>query len=368
MKARKDVLFSRLVADVQACSKCARMCNSARVLSFAAGDLNASIMFIGEAPGRLGADQTEIPFHGDAAGNNFERLISFAGLARDALFITNAVLCNPRDRKGNNAAPTSLEIKNCSDFLRRQIEVVNPSIVVTLGATALKAAALIEPHGLSLAEHVRTIRSWFGRKIVPLYHPGQRAMIHRSVANQRSDYQFVAELWRRGRSQVRVGGTTRADIVAACRYILMLRGEVSYFELHKFAYLAEYLHVRRTGRRLTSAFFIRQKDGPYCTDLHLSRLKRSDPEIETVTRSGKLYLSLREGGQYKLLREQGFEVDGEAKRTLDEVISRYSFSSESDLKRAVYLTAPMRLMLRREQKENLNLYNAPIDFMATTKD
>lgn len=340
------------------------MCDSARVLSFAAGNLNASVLFVGEAPGRLGADQTEIPFHGDAAGKNFEDLLAMAGIPRDTVFVSNAALCNPKDAKGNNATPTLGELQNCSAFLRRQIELVNPEIVVTLGAAALKAASLIEAHGLSLAEAVRTANRWFGRTLVPLYHPGQRAMVHRSLANQRSDYQFVAELARRrSLSRRKASGSTRADVLAACRYLLSAKGEVSYFELHKFIYLAEYLHIRKTGERLTSAYFVRQKDGPYCVDIHVSRLKRSDPSITTRTKGAKLFIGLRGAAQAELLAAPD-TVDETLKATLDDVVARYSFSSEADLKKAVYLTAPMRLMLRREQQEKINLYNAPIDFMA----
>jgi uracil-DNA glycosylase family 4 len=364
IKLGKDTHFSKLVLEVQACRQCPRMCDSARVLSFAAGNLNATVLFIGEAPGRLGADQTEIPFHGDVSGNNFEGLLAFAGLSRDAVFVTNAALCNPKDENGNNATPSVEELHNCSAFLRRQIELVDPVVVVTLGAAALRATESIGPHGLSLASHVRTSHSWLGRSIVPLYHPGQRAMIHRSLANQRSDYQFVGELARRARQPRRQqSGTTRADVLAACKYLLGARGEMSYFELHKLIYLAEYLHVRKTGERLTTAFFIRQKDGPYCADIHIGRLKRSDPSISTVTRGDKLYVRLRGASQPSLALDQP-ALEEELQATLDDVLARYSYSAESDLKKAVYLTAPMRLMLRREQHEKINLYNAPIDFMA----
>lgn len=364
MNPGKDTIFAALVGEVQACRKCERMCDSARVLSFAAGNLNAVVMFIGEAPGRLGADQTEIPFHGDASGNNFEGLLEFVGLRRDAVFVTNAALCNPKGDRGNNATPNLQELQNCSAFLRRQIELVDPAIVVTLGAAALRATDMLETHGLELSVHVRTANPWLGRTLVPLYHPGQRAMIHRSLANQRSDYQFVAECSRRlSRTARKVSGNTKADVLTACRYLLAAKGELSYFELHKFVYLAEYLHVRTTGQRLTSAFFIRQKDGPYCADIHISRLKRSDPSISTVTRDDKLFVRLRGGGQPQLLPLPDKLEEG-LKMTLDEVISRYTFSSEGDLKKAVYLTAPMRLILRRERHERINLYNAPIDFMA----
>jgi uracil-DNA glycosylase family 4 len=71
--------FDALCGQVIACQKCDRMKNSARVLSRVAGPIDAKIMFIGEAPGRLGADNSGIPFHGDKAGHNFEELLAGAG-------------------------------------------------------------------------------------------------------------------------------------------------------------------------------------------------------------------------------------------------------------------------------------------------
>ena len=67
--------FDTLCREVQSCERCARMTGSARVLSGAAGHLDSRIMFVGEAPGRLGADNSGIPFHGDTAGHNFEQLL-----------------------------------------------------------------------------------------------------------------------------------------------------------------------------------------------------------------------------------------------------------------------------------------------------
>ncbi|MEQ1852740.1 MAG: uracil-DNA glycosylase [Chthoniobacteraceae bacterium] len=333
-------------------------------MNYSAGNLNSEIFFIGEAPGRLGADETEVPFHGDTSGKNFEDLLSFAGLSRNDLFVTNAALCNPKDDKGNNATPSPAEVANCQPFLRRQIELVNPKIVVTLGATALRAIAGIELHKFTLSEHVRTIHAWFGRSLIPLYHPGQRAMIHRSFANQRSDYQFVAEHLRRlKQTSRRSAGQTRSDVLAVARYLLANTGELTYFGLHKLAYLTEYVHVRRSGRRLTSAYFIRQKDGPYCTDLELERLRRADDAIRIVKTGTKLSLRLGTEGTRLLFNSQTALPD-DAKAAADEAMARYGDKNDSELKTAVYLTAPMRFLLRREQSDKVNLYNAPIDFMA----
>src|SRR5947207_8557868 len=149
--ATKHSRFGKLVEEVRACLKCERMCHSARVLNYSAGNLNAELFFIGEAPGRLGADETEVPFHGDTSGRNFEDLLSFAGISRNDVFVTNAVLCNPKDKDGNNSTPTIAEAANCHPFLRRQIELINPKIVVPLGNTALRALEDIQPHGFTLS-------------------------------------------------------------------------------------------------------------------------------------------------------------------------------------------------------------------------
>jgi uracil-DNA glycosylase family 4 len=339
------------------------MADSARVLNHGAGSLRARAMFIGEAPGRLGADNTELPFHGDVAGNNFEDLLAAAGIDRGEIFITNAVLCNPKDAKGNNATPIGQEIANCSRFLRRQIQLVDPAIVITLGSVALEALDSIEPHGLSLRDSVRTSNSWNGRILIPLYHPGQRAMIHRSLANQRSDYQFVAETLRRlGGTPRRPSSPTRGDALALARCIIEMKGKVSYFELHKLAYLVEYLHVRKTGERLTNAYFIRQKDGPYCTDLQVTRLQRADRNLQVHKDEGQLFLSFSSGHSTHLFSDPSFNAAGAA--VVQEAIQRYSYGSEADLKTAVYMTAPMRNILRKEQSEKISLFNAPIDFLA----
>lgn len=355
--------FASIIANVTACTTCDRMRDSARVLNYSAGNLSSRLMFIGEAPGRFGADATEIPFHGDRAGANFEDLLEFAGINRSEIFVTNAVLCNPKDVAGNNATPSQLEVANCANFLKRQIVLVDPEVIATLGSTALNALTPIEPHTLTLATHVRTANQWWGRLVVPLYHPGQRAMIRRSLANQRSDYRFLRDVMTRIHKQPRKsGGVTRSDILAIAKYLLSRRGTLGYFQLHKLAYLTEYLHVRQTGRRLTSAYFIRQADGPYCTDLEVNRLRRSDGAIRIFREGDKLRLRLGADNTPRLFDEN--PLSGEARAAADEALDRYADKDDADLKTAVYLTAPMRFLLRQERTTNRTLLNAPIDFLA----
>jgi uracil-DNA glycosylase family 4 len=188
--------FIHLVAEAQACRVCPRMEGRRRLLSEANGSLHPRICFIAEAPGRLGGDRTAVPLSGDQTGRNFDRLLAAAGIERSEVFITNAVLCNPRDETGRNAPPSTAEVRNCSGFLRATLDLLQPEYVATLGAVALRALALIEPHELVLARDVGTAVRWHGRWLVPLYHPGPRAQLHRTFQQQAEDFRRLGELIR----------------------------------------------------------------------------------------------------------------------------------------------------------------------------
>ena len=169
------------------------MCERRAVLSERNGDYHAHVMFVGEAPGRQGGDRTRVPFSGDQSGRNFSRFLDSIKLTRERVFITNAVLCNPRKTSGANRKPTALEVLNCSDFLRRQIELINPRVIVTLGAVSLAALRLVEYHELSLRESAGQIHEWNGRLLVPVYHPSPQVLAsHRREAAQLRDYRVIA--------------------------------------------------------------------------------------------------------------------------------------------------------------------------------
>jgi uracil-DNA glycosylase family 4 len=179
--------FALLVEEAQSCRVCPRMAGRTRLLSAANGALDARVCFVAEAPGRLGGDRTAIPLCGDQSGRNFERLLVEAGLDRASIFVTNAVLCNPRT--GNrNVPPSSREIQNCGRFLMATVQLIQPEVVVALGAVALRALNRIEPHGLTLANDVGRARRWHDRWLVPLYHPGPRAQLWRSSHQQVEDF------------------------------------------------------------------------------------------------------------------------------------------------------------------------------------
>jgi uracil-DNA glycosylase family 4 len=160
------------------------------------GLTGAAVLFVGEAPGRLGAGRTGIPFSGDTAGARFERLLAEAGLTREGVFVTNAALCVPLDTRGRNRRPAAGEIAACSRWLGETIALVKPPLVVALGATALAALARIEPHGLTLREHVAKVVPWHGAGLTALYHPGARSQVHRPWPLQVEDWQELGTFTR----------------------------------------------------------------------------------------------------------------------------------------------------------------------------
>lgn len=194
MSAResKQAQFGRIVAEAAACTRCPTMCERSAVLSELNGSVAARIMFIGEAPGRKGADRTRVPFSGDQSGRNLDRFLASIDLRREHIFITSAALCNPRTESGANRKPSKTELRNCSQFLRRTLELIDPSLVVTLGSVALEALRSIAPHALNLKESAAQIHDWNGRVLVPIYHPSPQVLAsHRREAQQLRDYQVV---------------------------------------------------------------------------------------------------------------------------------------------------------------------------------
>src|SRR6266480_2649991 len=194
----KSELFSDLAAEAAACTRCAAMCDRIAVLSDLNGPVTARVMFIGEAPGRKGADRTRIPFSGDQSGRNFDRYLESIELRRSQIFITSAALCSPRSASGANRRPSSTEIRNCSDFLTRTIRLIQPSIIVTLGTVALEALKLIHYHEFTLKNDAARICRWNDRLLIPLYHPSPQVLItSRKEKAQLRDYQVVSKAVRK---------------------------------------------------------------------------------------------------------------------------------------------------------------------------
>lgn len=172
----------------------------AHVLGASCGPLEARLLIVGEAPGRLGAARTGVPFHGDRSGDRFEALLEVAGLRRSEVFVTNAVLCNPLAGHGaeaRNRSPRASELAACARFLERTLAAVPSPVVAALGGAALSALNRIEAHHVTrVSEQAGRPRPWAGRALVPLVHPSPRTQGRRSWAQQQADWSAVGTLVR----------------------------------------------------------------------------------------------------------------------------------------------------------------------------
>jgi uracil-DNA glycosylase family 4 len=125
--------------EVLACERCPGLACSRTQAVPGTGKGRADLFFIGEAPGRYGADKTGIPFTHDRSGALFRRTIEALEKShgrRLSIFVTNAVKCNPTDDAGRNRKPSRVEVENCREFLDREISLTNPKVIVPLGRLA----------------------------------------------------------------------------------------------------------------------------------------------------------------------------------------------------------------------------------------
>jgi DNA polymerase len=195
MDTSRQDLFRNLCAAARSCRVCPNLADKTAVLSDLNGSINPKVLFIAEAPGRQGADRTRRPFYGDKSGENFQRLLDSIDLTREEIFITNAVMCSPRTATDANRKPTKAEINNCSSFLRRQIELIRPNVIATLGSVALEALKAIEYHEFKLKTDAARILDWYGVQLVPLYHPSPQVVAsHRRMDQQLEDFRALQSL------------------------------------------------------------------------------------------------------------------------------------------------------------------------------
>ena len=162
----------------QNCTRCPALVASRRRIVHGYGNPASGIVFIGEAPGRHGADRTGIPFCGDRSGRALRRMLVRLGLAdTDAAtttlrcFITNAVRCCPP----GNRTPTALETRTCASWLEAELDHIRPRLLVPVGRVALQSIGkryLGRDPGPIRALHATTLHAG-NVTIVPLIHPAR---------------------------------------------------------------------------------------------------------------------------------------------------------------------------------------------------
>jgi len=340
--------------SVQHCNLCHRLSERTKVLSKANGNLNSKVLFVAEAPGRFGADRTGVPLFGDRTGYNFENLLGNIGWSRDQVFITNAVLCNPREDRGNNATPMLEEIANCSAYLEMIISLVQPDVVVSLGSTALKALEMISPHGIELREAVAKQVPWYGLDLFPLYHPGPRTIVHRSLAKQRSDFMRLAKMVHplRGlqkpkeaiRESTPLFQVKKTPLQQVARAFLEMCGRMTYFKLTKLIYLADFMALRRLGSTAASEVYLRQVDGPWPPKLDEALRAMQGFEVRRYISRRIPMVAIGPSPRWEI------DLNDDILEIVAEISERYGKMSNSAIKTAVYWTEPMRFILQEEKR------------------
>ena len=164
----KAAAFAELRQRATACVRCPNLVAARKNVVFGVGDINAQLMFIGEAPGADEDDQGE-PFVGKA-GQLLTRIIRTMGLTRESVYIGNILKCRP-DTPGQasgNRKPTAEEMQTCIPYLHEQIDLIRPKVIVALGGTAVEGL-LGKTIGITkLRGQWRTYR---GIPLMPTYHP-----------------------------------------------------------------------------------------------------------------------------------------------------------------------------------------------------
>ena len=159
--------FQELRERALACVKCPHLASSRKNVVFGVGNIDAELMFVGEAPGADEDAQGE-PFVGNA-GELLTKIITATGLRRDDVYIANILKCRP-DTPGQNAGnrkPTAEEMQMCIPYLHEQIDLIQPKVLVALGGTAVEG--LLNLSGITkLRGQWQTYR---GIPLMPTFHP-----------------------------------------------------------------------------------------------------------------------------------------------------------------------------------------------------
>jgi DNA polymerase len=132
--------------------------------------------------GRISVDVVE----NDPTGKFQRELLASVGLRPEQLLFTNAALCLPREINGKYKV-SSVQRARCAPWLRRLIDAANPHLVLTFGGTALTALKAVEAHRLELRESAGRVHPWYGRYLLPLYHPSLLGRVSRRAEKQMED-------------------------------------------------------------------------------------------------------------------------------------------------------------------------------------
>jgi uracil-DNA glycosylase len=180
-----------LRSEASACTRC-RLHEGRTQVVFGVGDPEADLMFVGEAPG-FHEDQQGVPFVGQA-GKLLDRLLDGIGLSRADVYIANVLKCRPP----GNRDPQPEEIEQCEPYLFRQIELIRPKVVATLGNFATKLLSG-KPTGITRVHGVEQETTLGGFRVLlyPLYHPAAALYTPAMLKVLEEDFRLIPGLLER---------------------------------------------------------------------------------------------------------------------------------------------------------------------------
>jgi uracil-DNA glycosylase len=176
--------------QARSCVKCPQLAAQRTTVVFGSGNADADLMFVGEAPG-ANEDKQGLPFVGQA-GRLLDTLLEEIGLERGDVFIANVLKCRPP----GNRDPLPQEIDACQDYLFRQMELIEPRVVCTLGNFATKLLRADPATGITRLHGREEIRRIGPRRVrlYPIYHPAAALYTPKMLDTLRADFQRLPGL------------------------------------------------------------------------------------------------------------------------------------------------------------------------------
>jgi uracil-DNA glycosylase len=185
---RREAL-KEVFLQARSCVRCPELAATRKSVVFGAGNADAELMFVGEAPG-ASEDEQGVPFVG-RAGKLLEKLLGEIGLERSEVFIGNVLMCRPP----GNRDPLPGEIENCQEYLFRKVELIRPSVICTLGNFSTKLLRG-DPTGITRLHGQPEVLTLGTRavRLYPIYHPAAALYTPRMLDTLREDFGRLPEL------------------------------------------------------------------------------------------------------------------------------------------------------------------------------
>jgi DNA polymerase len=214
-KERREKLIE-VFREASVCTKC-RLSETRTKVVFGAGNADADLMFVGEAPGAE-EDRQGLPFVG-RAGGLLNQLLEGIGLSRDDVMIANVLKCRPP----GNRDPQPDEIETCRPYLEQQVQLIRPRVIATLGNFATKLLTG-NPTGITKVRGAPQVHDLGGRTVfvLPLFHPAAALRTPALAETLRQDFRGLPRLLEQdpaalGRAEEQPGPQGASEDMAAAR-------------------------------------------------------------------------------------------------------------------------------------------------------